>query len=560
MKMELPLTAEGIDRACEEVQAFLEKTGMKQREVVAGRLSFENIMHSWSQRYGENVQAKLKLGNMHGKPGLRIAVPGDRFDPRDMATEDKKYMPIARATMEASGFIPTYDYLGGYNIVTFTRPRPPLSSLAQIAIAAALGVTVALLGNALFPEDGVHYALDKFVTPVFKVYMAMLSGLSGPLIFFTVAWGVCGIGDVATLGRSGKTLVGSFLRDNVVATVLACAVCIPFFSLPAEGAQGGGDFAGDIVKMLLDLLPTNIVKAFADGNTSQIIILSVFVGIAALVLGNTSKALRKGIQELNSLLMFLMEQLCRFIPLFIFVMVIQQIWSGTIAKLLDMWLPLLLVIGLSAVFFIVRTLYSSARFRISAGKLLSALKPAMILGLTTSSTCAALGKMVSGCTDELGVDEDQTSFGIPLGMMLAKPPTIIMLVVLMLHCMQTYNLGADLTWYVRMALMCFLYSMVAPPVPGGMIVCIGLLFGKLGIPNEAIALATAFSIIIDYIVTAFKTGNIMLGVFDMSCILGSVDRSKFEGSEPNDAEPKSAEPKDAEPKGAKFESIVPEGA
>ena len=153
--------------------------------------------------------------------------------------------------------------------------------------------------------------------------------------------------------------------------------------------------------------------------------------------------------------------------------------------------------------------------------------------------------------------EDQTSFGIPLGMMLAKPPTIIMLVVLMLHCMQTYNLGADLTWYVRMALMCFLYSMVAPPVPGGMIVCIGLLFGKLGIPNEAIALATAFSIIIDYIVTAFKTGNIMLGVFDMSCILGSVDRSKFEGSGSKGAERKDAEPEDAEPKGTKVQSAVP---
>ena len=145
--------------------------------------------------------------------------------------------------------------------------------------------------------------------------------------------------------------------------------------------------------------------------------------------------------------------------------------------------------------------------------------------------------MVSGCTDELGVDEEQTSFGIPLGMILCQVPSITILVVLMMHCMKAYGLGADIAWYVTMALICFLYSMVAPPVPGGMIVCIGLIFGKLGIPAEALALATAFDIPIDYVVTCFRTGNIMLGVFDTACALSNVDRSKFQEPTPQEARP-----------------------
>ena len=526
--MELPLSAEGIDRACEEVQAFLEKTGMSQREVLAGRLSLENVLLMWSRRYGEDVQATVRMGGMHGKPGLMIAVPGERYEPSNADMGGKRYGPIARSMMEASGFIPNYDYRGGYNIVSFTRPSPPLSTLAKIVIAVLLGIGVALLGNAVLPDDTRAFALDKIVKPVSDIYLAMLSGLSGPLIFFTVAWGVCGIGDVATLGRSGKSLVGRYLADNALATVFACLICIPFFSLPTEGAQTGGDFVGDIVKMLLDLLPTNIVKAFADGNTSQIIILSVFVGIAALVLGNASKALRKVIEELNTLMQFLMEQLCRLIPLFIFVMIISQFWSGTINSLLNMWMPLLLAVALTTAHFVARTLYTSVRFRVPPAKLVTVMWPAMVLGLTTSSTCASFPKMISGLTDGLGVDEDQTSFGVPLGMILCKPSVIIMLVVLMLHCMQTYGLGADVTWYVRMALVCLLYSMVAPPVPGGMVVCIGLLFAKLGIPAEAIAMATAFNIIIDYVLTAYKSGNIMLEVFDTACVLGNVDRNKID--------------------------------
>ena len=528
MKMELPLNAEGIDRACEVLQTFLVKTGMNQREALAGRLTFENVLVMWSEHYSDDTSVTVRVGNMIGKPGILMAVRGERFDPRSMDQGHEQHADIARSMMRTAGFIPAYTYRGGHNIITLTRPRPPMSSLTQILIAFLLGLGVALLGNVLLPETGRTYLLEKLLTPLFDVFLAMLSGLAGPLIFFTVAWGVCGIGDVATLGRSGKSLVGRFLCDNMLATIFACLVCIPFFALPAQGAQGGGDFFGDVVKMIVDLLPTNIVKAFADGNTSQIIILSIFVGIAALVLGESCAWLHKGIEEINNLMQFLMEQLCRLIPAFIFLMVVSQVWSGTFLALLNMWLPLLLAVVLIVAFFAIRIIYTSVRFHTPLKKLLSALRPAMVLGLTTASSCAALSPMATGCTEDLGVDDEQTSFGIPLGTILCQPPTIIMLVVLMMHCMQSYGLGADVTWYVRMALMCFLYSMVSPPVPGGMIVCVGLLFARLGIPNDALAMATAFNIIIDYVLTGFRCGSIMLGVYESASVLGNVDRSRLE--------------------------------
>ncbi|MDO4796560.1 MAG: cation:dicarboxylase symporter family transporter [Coriobacteriales bacterium] len=529
MKEELLLDARGIERASAMVGTFLVETGMSKREAITGQYSFENVLLMWREHYGDGVPATIKAGKWFGKPSMSVAVRGERLDPRGIDTyNDDEYASFARSMLGASGFTPTYSYRGGYNIVTLTRPRPPLSSLAQILIAFLLGLAISLMGNFFLSQTDRTYALEKFVTPLFDVFLAMLGGLAGPLIFLTVAWGVCGIGDVTALGRSGKSLVGRFLRDNGLATLFACVVCIPFFSLSTQGVGDSGDFFGDLLQMIIDLLPTNVVGAFADGNTSQIIILGVFVGIAALVLGNACSGVRKGIEELNALAQFLMEQLCRLLPAFIFVMVLSQVWSGTFMTLLTAWLPFLLVIVLVVVFFGLRIAYTSLRFHIPIKKILMAVRPAMTLGLTTASSCAAFGAMVSGCRDELGVGEEQTSFGIPLGMVLCQPPTILMLVALMMHCMQMYGLGADLTWYVRMALLCFLYSMVAPPVPGGMIVCFGLMFAKLGIPAEALAMATAFSIVVDYVVTCFRVGSIMIGVFDSGCALGDVDRSTFE--------------------------------
>ncbi len=528
MKMELRLDGEGIDRACEEADAFLSSTNLSGREVIAGRFSFENVLLMWRQHYGEDSTVRIRMGKRFGKPSLVASVRGDPFDPRVVNRGSEKYIRIARATLEASGFIPSYSYRGGYNIVALTRPRPPLSSLSQILIAFLLGLAVALLGNAFLSDASRTYVIDKITTPLFDVFLAMLSGLAGPLIFLTVAWGVCGIGDVTILGRSGKTLVGRLFAEGVLATIFACLVCIPFFALSGQGVQGDEDVFGDLLMMLVEMLPTNLFKAFVDGNTSQIILIGIFVGITALVLGDACDWVRKGIEELNAIVQFLMEQLCRFIPAFIFVMVISQIWSGTFMMLLNAWVPFLIASALIAAFFVGRIVFVSLRYHVPLRKIISALRPAMILGLTTASSCAAIGEMVSGCKDDLGVDEEQTSFGIPLGLVLCQSSTVIMLVTLVMYCMQSYGIGADIAWYVRMAIMCLLYSMVAPPVPGGMLACIGLMFTKLGVPIEALAMATAFNVIFDYILTCFRVGLIMNNVFDASCAIGAVDRSKFE--------------------------------
>ena len=528
MKLELTLDAEGIDSACDQANAFLSETRLGKREMLAARLSFENILHMWHYHYGDNTPVVIRMGNRFGRPSLVASVRGERFDPRTIDTSRDKYAPIARTMLTASGFLPSYHYRSGYNMVTLTCPRKPLSALVQILIAFVLGVAVSLLGNLLIPEAGRTYAIEKLITPLFDVFLAMLSGIAGPLIFLTVAWGICGIGDVTVLGRSGKSLIGRYLTSNVLATLFSCLICIPLFALPAQGAQGDADFFEDLVKLVIDLLPTNIVKAFVDGNTSQIIILGVIVGVSALVLENVCEGVRRRIEELNMLVQFIMEQFCRFIPAFIFIVVLLQVWSGTFETLFTAWMPILLIVVLIVVFFAMQVVVNCLRYRIPIKKLLTAMKPAMVLGFTTASSCAALGPMISGCQDSLGVDEEQTSFGIPLGMVLCQPSTVIMLVVLSLHCMQVYGLGADVSWYMRMALMCFLYSMVSPPVPGGMLACFGLLFAKLGIPVEALAIATAFNVIIDYVITGFRVGSIMVDVLSAGCSLGSVDRSKFE--------------------------------
>ena len=66
-----------------------------------------------------------------------------------------------------------------------------------------------------------------------------------------------------------------------------------------------------ISSIVLGLFPTNLFRPFIEGNTLQIIMLSVVVGIAVLSLGDLAEGVREALNQLNMLVQFLMEQLCR---------------------------------------------------------------------------------------------------------------------------------------------------------------------------------------------------------------------------------------------------------
>lgn len=531
MATEFMLTAEGIDEASEEVAAFLARNGMASREAMAGRLSFENALILLREHLGDGVPASLVVNKLFGHPRLYVRVRGAKFNPIEAMDEFDLDVPgIANAVMEASGLRPAYAYRSGYNMISLTRPRPPLSMLAQILVAFVAGMILAFAGEAVLPTQSLTFALDTFITPLFNLYLGMLGGIAGPLVFLSVAWAVCDIGDVAALGKNGRALISRFLRDNVFTTIATTLICIPIFALPSGSSTNLKDFFSDLMVLIVGLFPTNIFVPFVEGNTTQIIILALFISVGVVVMSGSCNGIRKAVGELNSLAQFLMEQLCRFLPAFIFLMVLTQVWSGTFSQLTTAWFPTMLTAVLVVLFTAGRIAYTSYRSHVPFSKIFKAIRPPMVVGLTTASSSAAYAPMVSACTDELGVGKEQTALGVPLGIVMCQPSTCIQIVILMMYGMQTYGLGADASWYASLVISTILYSIAAPPVPGGMLICYGLLFAQLGIPADALVVAAAIDVILDYVVTTGRIGGTMLIIVDAARSIGAIDKLTSKGS------------------------------
>jgi Na+/H+-dicarboxylate symporter len=130
--------------------------------------------------------------------------------------------------------------------------------------------------------------------------------------------------------------------------------------------------------------------------------------------------------------------------------------------------------------------------------------------------------MMSTCDEELHVDGEFASFGIPLGTIICKMGTVVELAVLLCFIAQTADLGFDLSWYVHLFIVSILYAIVVPPVPGGMIACLSLLLTELGLPGSMLALLTAMDIIIDYPCTGAGVVSDLLAVFSTAKSIGLV--------------------------------------
>ena len=511
---EFALDPVGIDLVSEEVAAFLDTTSYDRRSALMARLALENILIGMSHHLGSQTVASLRQRSFLGRPFLSLSIPGERFDPSTLY----KASVWESSVMSSSNIRLLFAYRGERNLITLVCPRAPLSSLTQIVCAVLFGALVASLGMML-PSHIRETLLTSAVTPFFDTFIGLLAGLAGPMVFVSVAWGICGIGDVAALGKSGKSLVTCFLLTDLGAIPITLPICLFFMPLANTPSGEGGALFDSVIQMLLGLFPSNIVKPFYDGNTLQIIVLSAFMGIGILVLGDAGRHLQQLIKELNLLFSLLMEELCRFIPLLVFAMVIMQVWSGTFANIFTSWLPLVLTTVLVIVYTFLQAFFLSRKLNVPIRRIIDTCTPAAMLALTTASSSAAFGSMLSACEEGFDVDEQLTSFGIPLGIVVCKPSVVIMLMVLMVFCAQTYGIGADAYWYVRLVVASFFFAIAVPPVPGGMLACYTMLFANLGIPVAALALVTALDIILDYVTTSASVTSNILNVLHVKRVL-----------------------------------------
>ena len=525
-RKEVPLDEAGIDTLSHLLAGALEQAGVNRKDIIRLRLAVEEILGLWRSSAEKKTVCTFRCGTRLGRMYLEITAPGRRIDP-DEATADMAGQMLCSNLLAQAGLSPVYSYQDGINRLALYLSKPQkISPLLQLLLAILSAGTAGVVLLAL--PAPVREAAAGVVTPLFTALMGILQTLASPMIFLSVCWGIINIGDVHMLGRIGKLVLLRFLGAIFLLTAMTAACLVWLFRPEGGAASMGENAAAQIYSMLLEIIPGNIVTPFLEGNSLQIIFMAICAGLVLLVLGEKTSALRALLGQLNTAVQFMMEVVSRYISLFVFVSLLSLMLSDAASNLGGVVKGLLLGMAACVAWPLLYALWACLRLRVSFPLVLRKLLPTYLIALSTASSSAALSSNLETCERRLGVSGRIVHFAVPLGQVMFKTGGAVGFFVLALGLAEFYGVAMPLSWIVTGVLTAGLLAIATPPVPGGSLTCYTVLLAQLGIPDEAIGLAVAGNVILDFFMTSCGISCLQSELMLSANRLGMLDRGRLE--------------------------------
>ena len=386
-----------------------------------------------------------------------------------------------------------------------------IGMLAGVALGAVLGERVAA------------------IQPLGDLFITLLVLAAAPLVFFNLLAGLTSLADTRTLGRlAGKTL-SYFLVTELVALSLglgAAALLRPGDGMrltesAAEQVTGPVGEAPSVADVLLDMIPSNVFRAFGDGNVVQLVVLALLLGVATLALGDAPRArLATLYEDAARLFRRLVHMILWTAPVGIGALVAvavgrygAELISPMARFLAGLWGAQLVIVGGYMLLLRFFSDYRPARFLRATGSLWA----------TTAATTSSLASLSVGLETarRLGLPRGVYSFALPLGAQLNKDGTAAMLGAVLIFTAQAAGVSFSPADFVTILLLGLLLSEGSGGVPGGGFVIALIYVQALNLPIEVAAIVGGIYRLVD---VGNTTVNIMGDMVGASLVARSEAR------------------------------------
>ena len=516
------LSNESIDEIAEKTNDFLGTLNTESKNRLRIRLLVEEILLDWQQHFSEETVCQVRIGQRFRHPYIQLELEGESCNPLNTNTE---YYGSYRSRLLANmGLAPLYSYENGRNRITFKLKKSKANPLLSLAAAVLLGLAVGTAGLHI-PDDLRLSVLNSFLTPIYDTFFNLLGTIAGPMVFLSVAWGIYGIGDTATFGRIGKRMIIHFISIVFLICIACIPLSFPFFSLNLVWKSGGTSQLSSLFQMILGFIPTDIVTPFQEGNSLQIILLGAAIGVALLILGKQTEVVALTIEQINYVVQFLLEIISTLVPSFIFIVLVQMIWSGTLDVVLLAWKPLLAFLTIIVIIASAMVLAVAHCGKVNPLSILKKSLPTFIIGMTTASSVATFGTCANVCERKLGVSNHITSFGVPLGIVMFPPATAMYFIIICIYTAEVYQVECSAVWFILAVFSATVLAIAAPPIPGGTLTCYTIMFTQLGLPTDALVVALALDVLCDFVATGMNLFCLQIELGIQSKRMGLLDET-----------------------------------
>ncbi len=356
----------------------------------------------------------------------------------------------------------------------------------HITQAIFVGLVLGVL-TGLFLADKVDFVL-KATNLLGGMYMNALNMMIFPLVSCSIILGITGIGNIKT---TGKVLGGSmvfFVSTTVLASLVG--ILVPRIIRLGQGVTFTMETSdiqatqfSSIADTVRNLIPSNPVAAFANGNMLQVLVFSAIIGFTIIAVGEKAAPLTHVIEALNEVCLKIISVVMYFTPVGVFCTITPVVQANGIDTIVSLATQLvILYVAFFAFAFIVYGLAVKFLGKMSPLKFFKAILPAALNAFGTCSSSATIPISKKCMEDTLGVSNKITSIAIPLGATVNMDAVSILMSFMIMFFANACGIEISIPMMIILLLSNVLLSIGTPGVPGGAIASFAALATMAGLP------------------------------------------------------------------------------
>ena len=384
-----------------------------------------------------------------------------------------------------------------------------------IVVAMLLGAILGYIINKNY--DAVY--IEKFAKNIkllTTIFLRLVQMIIAPLVFTTLVVGIAKLGDLKTVGRVGGKAMLWFITASLMSLLIGLVLVNVFkpglgIDLSNADMNGAKDVMGktqtfSMLNFVEHVFPKSMFEAMANNEILQIVIFSIFFGVAAAAIGDKAKGFIKALETVSHIILKMVGYVMNFAPLGVFGAIAAVIATKGLAIFIFYGKYLMYFLFGIGVLWIVLLGVGFIILGKRVPSLLKHITTPLVIAFSTTSSEAVFPKLTEelekfGCKDKI------VSFILPLGYSFNLDGSMMYMTFASLAIAQAYGIQIDFATQLTMLLVLMLTSKGIAGVPRASLVVVTATCAMFNIPPEGIALILP----IDHFCDMFRSATNVLG-------------------------------------------------
>ena len=546
MPKRFELSEKGIMEALEFLGAELPRKKVSEKDIIKTRLLAEECLFKLAKDAAEGTTFEIWICSVLGNVTTKIKCKGKEIDFSDaLALSGNDFKNAFDEEMDDSAIETIQNMLlkgfadkfkisrkKNMNYIDIITKKDPQMTLYIILSAIVLAVIIGLFMRLCLSETIYNGFCNNVLQPLKTIYMNLLSMIVGPVVFFSMITCMMQFSDMRSFGRIGGKTMGIYTFTSAIASIAGIGI----FYLIQPGTEGSfvsmitsqdtQNTAISFLDTIIDIFPSNIVGSFYENNVLQILLMGLFMGVAANLIGEKGKVLQNFFEAMNDMFLEMVLLLAKLIPLITFCSVmILILTTGT-----DALISLLALIGTLLAGLVVMVFTYSIMIvltaKVSPFPFLKRYIPTALNVFSLSSSSASMPLNMDFCKN-IGISQRVYSFTIPFGATINMDGAMIALMTGVLFMAKTFGVTIDTSHIIMLIVSGMLLSMASPGVPGGSLVACTVLLKQMGVPMDCLPLVMVYLTVTDMICTVSNTTGDVAASVIVASTEKLLDKNKY---------------------------------